>query len=116
MPPKKKVKPMEGQKSLFSFVKKTSESDKPRSSNTTTDDIDRPSTSLGIENQRSSDEVSDDKVTKKRNFQKGWLVQYPWLKYDHNLDLMFCNICIGIRANNAMTQGTNNFRTSTLYL
>ena len=116
MPPKKKIKPMEGQKSLFSFVKKTSESDQPcrSSSNTTTDDIDRPSTSLGIENQRSSDEVSDDKVTKKRNFQKGWLMQYPWLKYDHNLDLMFCNICIGIKANNAMTQGTNNFRTSTL--
>ena len=72
---------MEGQKSLFSFVKKTSESDLPhrsRSNSDTTDDIDRPSTSLETENQRSSDEVrSSDKATKKRNFQKGWLMQYP---------------------------------------
>ena len=55
---------------------------------------------------------SDSKA--KRNFQKGWLVTYPWLKYDYEKKLMYCTLCLNIGASNSMTQGTDNFRTSTL--
>ena len=39
---------------------------------------------------------------------------FPWLIYDSNKNVMKCNVCIKAKKQNVLTEGTNNFRTSTL--
>lgn len=128
-----------GQKSLFSFMKKPEtqvESVVPEETQGEDEGVlhPRPSTSGSSQKEDMSEKTASSSTSKedfliqtdiekeeskgssktKRNFQKGWLVTYPWLTYDKNKDLMFCKECLTIKAVNSMTQGSNNFRTSTL--
>ena len=48
-----------------------------------------------------------------RKFRLAWKNVYPWLQYDEEKD-MSCSICVKHKKNNAFTEGTNNFRSSTL--
>jgi uridine phosphorylase len=54
------------------------------------------------------------KLPEQRNFQERWKSMYNWLSYDGDKKLMFCTLCKVIGVENAMTVGTNNFKTSTL--
>ena len=49
-----------------------------------------------------------------RKFQLHWLQLHKWLKFDSKLNKMFCQVCIDAKLSNAMTLGTQNFKTSTL--
>lgn len=51
-----------------------------------------------------------------RKFNANWLNQFDWLKYNSTNGLMFCNLCQTHNSNksNKFTEGTNNFRKSTL--
>ena len=48
-----------------------------------------------------------------RKFRLAWKNVYPWLQYDKEKG-MSCSICVKHKKNNAFTEGTNNFRSSTL--
>ena len=50
-----------------------------------------------------------------RKFQLHWLQLHKWLKFDSKLNKMFCQFCIDAKLSNAMTLGTQNFKTSTLH-
>ena len=60
-------------------------------------------------------DVSDEKSSEKRDFQPRWLNEHHWLNYDKTTNKMFCNLCLSIGAKNALTSGTDNFKTSTLH-
>ena len=47
-------------------------------------------------------------------FQSNWLSKFPWLRVDDTKDKMFCDLCIKHKKNNTLTNGSSNFRTSTL--
>ena len=47
-------------------------------------------------------------------FQLHWFQLHKWLKFDSKLNKMFCQVCIDAKLSNAMTLGTQNFKTSTL--
>ena len=49
-----------------------------------------------------------------RKFQLHWFQLHKWLKFDSKLNKMFCQVCIDAKLSNAMTLGTQNFKTSTL--
>ena len=49
-----------------------------------------------------------------RVFQSNWLSKFQWLRVDDTKDKMFCDLCIKIKKNNTLTDGSSNFRTSTL--
>ena len=49
-----------------------------------------------------------------RVFQSNWLSKFPWLRVDDTKDKMFCDLCIKHKKNNTLTDGSSNFRTSTL--
>lgn len=50
-----------------------------------------------------------------KKFQPKWLTLYnTWLRYDSHENRMFCELCKKSGLKNAMTEGTSNFRTSTL--
>ena len=64
--------------------------------------------------EKSADEKAGKSYVKK--FQTEWLQKPPfhWLRYDDAKKLMTYGICIQQNETNAVTQGTDNFRTSTL--
>jgi len=47
-------------------------------------------------------------------FQSRWASLYTWLTYNKDKNKMYCSKCISIGANNIMTAGCDNFKTSTL--
>ena len=60
-----------------------------------------------------SDNTSDTPV-ELRKFQDRWYSLFPWVTYESKENKMFCKLYQDIGAENAMTLGTNNFKTSTL--
>ena len=52
--------------------------------------------------------------TEIRYFQEKWVDTWPWLHYDKEKDIMFCELCREAGCANTLAIGTNNFRTSTL--
>ena len=57
-----------------------------------------------------SHEASENKEQGK--FQSRWASLYTWLTYDKDKNKMYCSKCISIGANNTMTDGCDNFKTS----
>ncbi len=66
----------------------------------------------------SDGERTDDEPKLKRRkqtkFQAAWLDKFKWLRWDEKKNHMFCEICRKQNKNNAVADGTDNFRTSTL--
>ena len=107
MPPKKKPRPEEGQRTLFAFTQKTVSSMRPLSE-----------TEISVSESSATSDRDAQPSTSKQNeqatwhFQVGWLYSYPWLSYENGL--MHCKQCRELKFTNTMAQGTNNFRTNTL--
>ena len=59
-----------------------------------------------------SHEASENKEQGK--FQSCWANLYTWLTYDKDKNKMYCSKCISIGANNTMTAGCDNFKTSSI--
>jgi len=60
--------------------------------------------------------VNDDNSKKShRSFNPEWIKSYPWLEYDETTKKMYCKWCRNKGFTNAMTEGSNRFRTSCLY-
>ena len=59
-------------------------------------------------------ELKDDPSSEVRKFQRQWLQLHHWLQYDPKENKMYCKLCIESKLTNAMTRGTQNFKTSTL--
>ena len=57
---------------------------------------------------------TESKPTEIRKFQPRWLAINKWLKYDSDKNKMYCKSCIDAGLNNALTSGSDNFKTSTL--
>lgn len=57
---------------------------------------------------------STSEPTVKKKFQAQWLTKYTWLRYDSSEMKMFCEICRKNGGTSALSQGSDNFRTSTL--
>ena len=57
-----------------------------------------------------SHEASENKEQGK--FRSRWASLYTWLTYDKDKNKMYCSKCISIGANNTMTAGCDNFKTS----
>ena len=53
------------------------------------------------------------KTTQIRKFQPCWLAVYKWLTFDNDKNKMICKSCIDAGLSNALTSGTDNFKTST---
>lgn len=49
-----------------------------------------------------------------KKFQNRWLAMFQWLEFDEDRNLMTCSLCVKAGFTNTMTEGTKNFRTSTL--
>ncbi len=50
-----------------------------------------------------------------KKFQQHWLQMYPWLRYDDEKNMMWCQTCRDANRNNSMSIGIGqNFQTSTL--
>ena len=49
-----------------------------------------------------------------RTFVPAWLDRYEWLRYDEQLNVMFCDLCLKHRKSNAFTEGCQNFRRDNL--
>ena len=49
---------------------------------------------------------------KQGKFQSRWASLYTWLTYDKDKNKMYCSKCISIGANNTITAGCDNFKTS----
>lgn len=62
-----------------------------------------------------NDDSAAEKAGEKRDFQPRWLQQHHWLRYDKSQNKMICKLCSKIGAKNALSLGTDNFKTSTLY-
>ena len=122
MPAKKKQKLLPGQKTL-SFSRPAAE--QSNVNETVSDDETGPCgqairetgsepASAERETRPSDKSERESSDSKPRHFQKQWLLLYPWLRYDKEKDLMFCNKCEETKKINSLTKGTNNFRTSTI--
>ena len=71
---------------------------------------------IEVDGDVSHDAETENKHEKEqRKFQSRWASLYnTWLTYDREKNKMFCTKCISIGANNTMTVGCDNFKTSTL--
>lgn len=49
-----------------------------------------------------------------KKFHYDWMKQWPWFRYDKELNLMYCHLCETAKKDNAMALGTDHFRTSTM--
>ena len=58
--------------------------------------------------------TSGQKKTEKRPFQKNWLRDFKWLKFQEDNNSMSCTLCIKHKKSNALTGDCRNFKTSTL--
>ena len=50
---------------------------------------------------------------RKHAFQICWLKTWPWLRYNVESDIMYCDWCIQSKKKNTFVSGSQNFRTST---
>ena len=80
----------------------------------------QPNAGLETQNHTVNDTVDNDdsaaeKAGEKRDFQPRWLQQHHWLRYDKSQNKVICKLCSKIGAKNALSLGTDNFKTSTLY-
>ena len=66
-------------------------------------------------NYRASDPSACHKRGKfERSFVPSWLDRFDWLRFDRTRNLMFCDLCMKYRKNNAFTEGCQNFRRDNL--
>jgi hypothetical protein len=90
----------------------TSEKENPWSE----DETDTGTTTEANEPIEVDDDVSHEASENKEQgkFQPRWASLYTWLTYDKDKNKMYCSKCISIGANNTMTAGCDNFKTSSL--
>ena len=90
----------------------TSEKENPWSE----DETDTGTTTEANEPIEVDDDVSHEASKNKEQgkFQSRWASLYTWLTYDKDKNKMYCSKCISIGANNTMTAGCDNFKTSSL--
>jgi hypothetical protein len=90
----------------------TSEKENPWSE----DETDTGTTTEANEPIEVDDDVSHKASENKEQgkFQSHWVSLYTWLTYDKDTNKMYCSKCISIGANNTMTAGCDNFKTSSL--
>ena len=124
MPPAKKLKLLlaEKQRKITFFVQNWDESGtqaaNPASADQTSDDYhptdpSQSEPSDGTAVSESADQCSQS-PSDSRRFQSRWVQQYPWLTYDSDKKKMFCQLCIDAGLSNAMTNGTDNWKASTI--
>ena len=109
MPPKK-ARSEKNQLKISFFT--TSEKENPW----TEDETDTGTTTEANEPIEVVDEVSHEASENKEQgkFQSRWASLYTWLTYDKDKSKMYCSKCISIGANNTLTAGCDNFKTSSL--
>ena len=92
------------------------ESQEASSSSSSTDCPADKSASVQSETSAASDQpsTSGQKKTEKRSFQKNWLRDFKWLKFQEDNNSMSCTLCIKHKKSNALTGDCRNFKTSTL--
>ena len=75
-----------------------------------------PAVTVTVSSAVSSSTESSGKAGSERHFQDWWLQLYPWLKYDKDKNVMWCQLCKEFRPGScSMATGIgSNFRTSTL--
>ena len=98
MPPKKILKPGQGQKRLTDLFGSTASQCSDAVSDKTSSHTDF--------------DVESDVVVEKRKFQHRWLKVWPWL-FEQN-GKMFCKVCIDNKKDNSFTGGCHTFRTSSM--
>lgn len=73
-----------------------------------------PGKALKRQQERTPEEVAASKKTyevkRARGFKTHWTEGRPWLSYDENKNLMFCQFCMSAGKSNKFTSGTDNFR------
>ena len=73
--------------------------------------------SASVQSPRSASDqpsTSGQKKTEKQFFQKSWLRDFKWLKFQEDNNSMSCTLCIKHKKSNALTGDYRNFKTSTL--
>ena len=96
------------------------ESQEPSSSSSSTDCPADKSASVQNPNESETSAASDQpstsgqKKTEKRSFQKNWLRDFKWLKFQEDNNSMSCTLCIKHKKSNALSGDCRNFKTSTL--
>jgi hypothetical protein len=110
--PPKKARSEKNQPKISFFT--TSEKENPWSE----DEMDTGTTTEVNEPIEVDDDVSHEDSENKEHgkFQSHWASLYTWLTYDKDKNKMYCSKCISIGANNTMTAGCDNFKTSSLMI
>ena len=62
----------------------------------------------------SSSATSPKRPKQERHFQKDWQLKWPWIDYKEDQGAMWCKLCVAHKKKNTMTEGSTNFRTTTI--
>ena len=117
MPPKKKLLVIDtNQRKITSILQQGPEltQDAPASADSESAEPENPSEMPEPPDVDMTETDVSDGSSEMRKFQLHWLQLHKWLKFDSKLNKMFCQVCIDAKLSNAMTLGTQNFKTSTL--
>ena len=103
-------------RTILSFFPKRQKISADENNNSSTDliQISNPAEADVSENGKSQGGGDCEKVEAKRSFQSSWLRDFSWLRFDREKSQMTCELCLKHKKANALTEGTSNFRTSTL--
>ena len=103
-------------RTILSFFPKRQKISADENNNSSTDpiQISNPAEADVWENGKSQGVGDCEKVEAKRSFQSSWLRDFSWLRFDKEKSQMTCELCLKHKKANALTEGTSNFRTSTL--